>query len=132
MIRWSVFILKYQRIYASYSQGLILYIYRLKIWSNFNPSPNCKWMTFPIPWWSWPWTFLCVNLLHLLFMWLTVSFLSQYNLHLLLLLLSSLCYSFWVFHISVSWWSFIGVWVTSTLIKSTRLILVFWPILTKR
>ena len=32
-----------------------------------------------------------------------------------------------VFHISVSWWSFTGVWVTASLLKSPWLFSVFWP-----
>ena len=31
-----------------------------------------------------------------------------------------------VFHISVSWWSFIRVWVTASLLKSPGLFSVFW------
>ena len=37
-------------------------------------------------------------------------------------------YSLRVFHISVSWWSFTGVWVTASLLKSPELFSVFWPI----
>ena len=33
----------------------------------------------------------------------------------------------WVFHISVSWWFFTGVWVTESLLKSPGLFSVFWP-----
>ena len=29
-----------------------------------------------------------------------------------------LFYSLWVFHLSVSWWSFTGVWVTASLLRS--------------
>ena len=36
-------------------------------------------------------------------------------------------YSFWVFHVSVSWWSFNGVWVTASLLKSPGLFSVIWP-----
>ena len=36
-------------------------------------------------------------------------------------------YSFKVFHISVSWWLFTGVWVTASLLKSPGLFSVFWP-----
>ena len=32
-----------------------------------------------------------------------------------------------VFHISVSWWSFTGDWVTASLLKSPGLFSVFWP-----
>ena len=31
-----------------------------------------------------------------------------------------------VFHISVSWWFFTGVWVTASLLKSPRLFSLFW------
>ena len=33
-----------------------------------------------------------------------------------------------VFHISISWWFFTGVWVTASLLKSPGLVSVFWPI----
>ena len=36
-------------------------------------------------------------------------------------------YSFRVFNISVSWWSFTEVWVTASLLKSPGLFSVFWP-----
>ena len=32
-----------------------------------------------------------------------------------------------VFHISVSWWSFTGVWVTANLLMTPGLFSVFWP-----
>ena len=32
-----------------------------------------------------------------------------------------------VFHISISWWSFTGVWVTASLLKSLGFFSVFWP-----
>ena len=32
-----------------------------------------------------------------------------------------------VFHVSVSWWSFTGVWVKASLHKSSGLFSVFWP-----
>ena len=35
-------------------------------------------------------------------------------------------YSLSVFHISLSWWSFTGVWVTASLLKSPGLFSVFW------
>ena len=40
-----------------------------------------------------------------------------------------LCLSLRIFHTSVSWWSFKGVWVTVSLLKSPKLFSVFWPIL---
>ena len=36
-------------------------------------------------------------------------------------------HAFKIFHISVSWWSFTGVWVTASLLKSPGLFSVFWP-----
>ena len=36
-------------------------------------------------------------------------------------------YSSRVFHISISWWFFTGVWVTASLLKSPELVSVFWP-----
>ena len=36
-------------------------------------------------------------------------------------------YSFRVFHISINWWFFTGVWVTASLLKSPGLFSVFWP-----
>ena len=36
-------------------------------------------------------------------------------------------YSFRIFHISVSWWFFTGVWVTASLLKSPGLVSGFWP-----
>ena len=35
-------------------------------------------------------------------------------------------YSFRVFHISISWWFFTGVWVTASLLKSPGLVSGFW------
>ena len=39
-------------------------------------------------------------------------------------------YSFRVFHISVNWWFYTGVWVTASLLKSPGLVSGFWPFLT--
>ena len=36
-------------------------------------------------------------------------------------------YYYRVFHISVSWWFFTGVWVTASRLKSPGLVSVFWP-----
>ena len=44
----------------------------------------------------------------------------------LLLLLIIIIYSFRVFHVSVSWGVFIGVWVTASLLKSPGLLSGFW------
>ena len=40
---------------------------------------------------------------------------------------SQIIYFFRVFHISVSWWFFTGVWVTASLLKSPELVSGFWP-----
>ena len=42
---------------------------------------------------------------------------------------SSEVYSFRVFHISINWWFYTGVWVTASLIKSPGLVSGFWPFL---
>ena len=59
------------------------------------------------------------------FMYLT-SFQFRLVLSLLLLLLLFIPWEF--FHISVSWWSFTGVWVTASLLKSPGLFSIFWLI----
>ena len=46
---------------------------------------------------------------------------------LLLLLIIIIIMIIRVFHISVSWWSFTGDWVTASLLKSPGLFSVFWP-----
>ena len=43
-----------------------------------------------------------------------------------LLLLLLIIILIWVFHISVSWWSFTGDWVTASPLKSPGLLSVFW------
>ena len=35
-----------------------------------------------------------------------------------------------VFHVSINWWSFTGIWVTTSLLKSPGFFSVFWPIST--
>ena len=44
-------------------------------------------------------------------------------------LLIIIIYSLRVFHISVSWWSFTGVWVKANLLQSPELFSIFWPFL---
>ena len=39
-----------------------------------------------------------------------------------------ICSHLRVFHTSISWWSFTGVWVTTSLLKSPGLFSVFWQI----
>ena len=72
--------------------------YNFKIWSNFNYLNGSQWIIFP--------TQSCQVL----------YFLSWVYIILLLLLFDSL----WVFHISISWWSFIAVWVTTSLQYSSQ------------
>ena len=43
------------------------------------------------------------------------------------ILLLSLLFTLWAFHISVSRWFFTGVWVTASLLKFPGLFFVFWP-----
>ena len=52
-------------------------------------------------------------------------YLSFFSYHELLLLLWIIINSLWVFHISVSWWFFTGVWVIASLLKSPGLFSVF-------
>ena len=40
---------------------------------------------------------------------------------------SIIIYSSRVFHISIGWWFFTGVWVTASLLKFPGFVLVFWP-----
>ena len=45
----------------------------------------------------------------------------------IIIIINIIIYSFRVFHISVSWWFFTGVWVTASFLKSPGLFSVFWP-----
>ena len=47
--------------------------------------------------------------------------------HLFIIIIIIIIYFFNVFHISVSWWSFTGVWVTASLLVSPGLSSIFWP-----
>ena len=44
----------------------------------------------------------------------------------IIIIIIIIIYSFRVFHISVSWWFFTGVWVTASLLKSPGLVSGFW------
>ena len=145
-IRWFVCVSKSLRSFcASFSwtdPGLC--IYYLFVWSNLNFLHNSQWITFPTQSCLVLYSF-CVNLLHSLIMWLIISSLSPHNLHRLFCCILSIYhsssssssyyyyyyyyyyYSLRVFHISFSWWSFTGVWVTTSLLKSPGLFSVFWP-----
>ena len=58
-----------------------LCIYHLVVWSNFNLLHNSQWITFPTQSYLLLYSFFA-SLLHLLIMWLIISSLSPYNLHL--------------------------------------------------
>ena len=127
-----------------------LYVQNLTAWSNFNILHSSQWITFP--------TQSCLLLiltvsslspdnLHLLFstIVLILLFCAQKRFSFSLEVSSSsraiscrLKYPYYyyyyyftnfsAFHISVSWWLFIGVWVTASLLKSPGLFSVFWSI----
>ena len=83
-IRWSVCISKSQRIvYILFSRtDSGLYIYHLLVWSNLNFLHNSQGITLPTRS-CLIFNYFCANLLHSLIMWLIISSLSLYNLHLL-------------------------------------------------
>ena len=98
-IRWSICISKSQRILGVSSSRTDsgLCIYYLLIWSNLNFLHNSQWIAFPSQ--------LCLllysfgaNLLHYYYHY-------YYFTHLR------------VFHISISWLFFTGVWMTVSLLK---------------
>ena len=79
------------------------------------------------PWIGWP--ILIINLLIFtdsfsLFIF-TAKWLEAFNIIIIIIII----YSFRVFHISVSWWFFAGVWVTASLLKCPGLVSGFWPFL---
>ena len=45
----------------------------------------------------------------------------------IIIIIIIIIYFFRVFHISISGWSFTGVWVTASLLNSPGLVSVFWP-----
>ena len=45
----------------------------------------------------------------------------------IIIIIIIIIYSFRVFHVSVNWWLFTGVWVTASLHKSPRLVSGIWP-----
>ena len=83
-IRWSVYILKSQRIFwMSFSRrDSRLLIYHLFVYTNFNFLHNFQWVTFPTQLYLILYSF-CANLLHSLIPWFIVSSLSPQSLHLL-------------------------------------------------
>ena len=55
-----------------------------------------------------------------------ILFLCHDNI-IIIIIIIIIIHTFRVFHISVSWWFFTGVWVTTSLLKSPGLFSVFWP-----
>ena len=109
-IRWSVCMSKSHRnlcvLFSRTAAGLC--IYHLFVWSNLNFLHISQWITLSTK------SFLvlhsvCANLLHSLIMYLMVSSLSPYSLHLLFCCV-------------------LGVWWTASLLKSPGLFSEFWPI----
>ena len=83
-IRWSVYMSKSHRgLCVSFSRtDAKLCIYHLLVWSNLNFLHISLWITMPTESCLVLYSF-CANLLHSLIMWLMVSSLSPYSLHLL-------------------------------------------------
>ena len=106
-IRWSMCMSKSHRsLCVSFSMtGTGLCIYHLFVWSNLNFLHISQWITLP-----------------------TQSCLVLYS---IINLLYSLYYHYfwWVSHISVSRWSFTGVWMTASVYRSPVIFSEFWPIL---
>ena len=105
--------------------GAELCIYHLFVRSNLNFLHNFQWITLPTQSCLVLYSF-CANLLHSLIMWFIVLSLLPRNLHLLFCCVLLLLLKEVFFYISVSSWSFTGVWVTASLLKSPELISVFW------
>ena len=101
-VRWFVWISKCQRsLCVSFSRkdsGLC--IYYMFVWSNLNFLHNSKLITFPTQSCLILYSF-CDRLLHSLFIWLIVSSLSPFNLHLLFCCLFFLWNSSSLWHCSV-------------------------------
>ena len=74
---------------------LLLCIYHLFVWSNFNFLHNSQWITLLTQSCLVLYSF-CVNLLHLLIMWSTISSLSPHNLHLLFCCVLSILTLIWL------------------------------------
>ena len=113
-----------------------LSIYHFFVYSIFSFLHNCQWITLPIQSCLILYSF-CGNCLHSLIMWLMVSSLLTYNVHLMFCCIYScfeiigsyiiVIYSLRVFHIGLSWWCFTEVWKTASLLKSPGLFSVFCP-----
>ena len=83
-IRWSVCMSKsYRSLCVSFSRtGAVLCIYHLFVWSNLNFLYISQLITLPTQPFLVLYSF-CANLLHSIIMWLIISSLSPYSLHLL-------------------------------------------------
>ena len=80
-VKGSIRISKSQRIFCIFSMtDSGLYIYHLFVWSNLHFLHSFHWITFPTQS-CLVLCYVCANLLHLLIMWLSISFLSAHNLH---------------------------------------------------
>ena len=56
------------------------------------------------------------------------EYVVQKTIIIIIIIIIILLLSLQVFHTSISWWSFTGVWVTTSLLKSPGLFSVFYPI----
>ena len=96
-IRWSVCMSKSHRsLCVSFSwTAAWLCIYHLFVWSNLNFLHISQWITLPTQSYLVLYSF-CVNLLHLLIMWLMFSSRSPHNLHLLFFCVLSILTLIWL------------------------------------
>ena len=120
-IRWSVCMLKsHKSLCVAFSRtGAGLCIYHLLVWSNLNFLHISQWITLPTQSCLASYS-RCANLMHSLIIWLIIIIIT-------ITIIIIIIYSFRVFHISISWWFFTGVWVTASLLKSPGHVSVFWP-----
>ena len=95
-IKWSIFISLCQGCLFVLFSGTdsVLCIYHLFVWSTLNFLHSSQWIPFPTQSCLVKYYF-CVNLQHSLIMWLIVSSLSPYNLHLLFCCVLSLLALIW-------------------------------------
>ena len=102
-IRWSVCMQKSHRsLCVSFSRtGAGLCIYHLFVWSNWNFLHISQWITLPTQSCLVLYSF-CANLLHSLIMWLIVSSLSPYSLHLLFCCVLSILALIWLILMALS------------------------------
>ena len=98
--------------YSSHSLEMVLVCAYtiLLIWSNFHLLPSSQWITFSPR----------SHFVHLWYICLSCD--KPFRLHIIIILLLE------SFYISVSWWSFTGILVTASLLKSPGHFWVFWPI----